>query len=146
MATYLNSMWLVILSANLYAYNASYVKDKARNDLINPNVFAAMASVESNFNPRAIGDDNKSFGIMQISIPAARHMGFKGPAKALMNPEINIRISVKYLTYLFIETSSLYVALDAYNRGLGNVRKFPYNGLYENHPYVGKIIKILKGE
>jgi len=83
---------------------------------------------------------------MQISLDAARHMGYKHiTRKQLLNPETNIVIAVKYLEYLLNRTGGLYQALDAYNRGLKNVMEHPIKD-YRRSKYVSKIIKILEAQ
>ena len=55
---------------------------------------------ESRYNPRA---RNHSFwGLMQISYPTAKSMGFKGTPQDLLNPIINLRYAVPYLANAFI--------------------------------------------
>ena len=55
---------------------------------------------ESRYNPRA---RNHSFwGLMQISYPTARSMGFKGSPSELLNPVTNLTYAVPYLANAFI--------------------------------------------
>ncbi len=55
---------------------------------------------ESRYNPRA---RNHSFwGLMQISYPTARSMGFKGSPEQLLNPLTNLTYAVPYLANAFI--------------------------------------------
>ncbi len=55
---------------------------------------------ESRYNPRA---RNHSFwGLMQISYPTARSMGFKGSPSDLLNPVVNLQYAVPYLANAFI--------------------------------------------
>ncbi len=55
---------------------------------------------ESRYNPRA---RNHSFwGLMQISYPTARSMGFKGSPSDLLNPVVNLTYAVPYLANAFI--------------------------------------------
>jgi len=126
-------------------YNTVYANIPDLDDIIPPNVFAAVIYVESAFDENAVGDDGKSYGLMQIQLNTARDMGFKGTIKELMDPETNIKYGTMYLVYLYKKTGDLFIALDAYNRGLGNVKKYPYKGDYKDHRYVGKVLKYLKG-
>ncbi len=50
---------------------------------------------ESNFNPAA--RSRSYWGLMQISHATARGMGYKGPAKGLLDAETNLKYAVKYL-------------------------------------------------
>lgn len=55
----------------------------------------AVIRQESNFNPRAANRGN--FGLMQIRLGTARAIGFRGDARALMNPETNLTWGMRYL-------------------------------------------------
>ena len=55
---------------------------------------------ESKYNARA---RNRAFwGLMQISYPTARSMGFKGTPEELLNPFVNLRFAVPYLANAFV--------------------------------------------
>ena len=55
---------------------------------------------ESRYNPRA---RNHSFwGLMQISYPTAKSMGFKGSPSELLNPVVNLTYAVPYLANAFV--------------------------------------------
>lgn len=55
---------------------------------------------ESRYNPRA---RNHSFwGLMQISYPTARSMGFRGTPEQLLNPVTNLAYAVPYLANAFV--------------------------------------------
>ena len=130
--------------SNVFGYNADFVRQHAKNNIINEEIFVSMAFVESSFKPFVIGDGGKSFGLMQISLNAAKQVGFYGSQDDLIsNPKLNVQLAVKYLIWLLNQTGDLYIALDAFNRGIGNVQKFPYKGDYRLHRYVGKVIENL---
>ncbi len=84
---------------------------------------------ESKYNPKA---RNRSFwGLMQISYPTAKSMGFKGTREELLNPVVNLRYAVPYLANAFVIAGKqddaavrLYAAgyyFTARSRGLLNV-------------------------
>lgn len=50
---------------------------------------------ESTFDPRA--RNGKYWGLMQISHPTARSMGYDGPANGLLDAETNLKYAVRYL-------------------------------------------------
>lgn len=56
----------------------------------------AVISIESNYRANATGRAGE-VGLMQIKPATARMMGFSGSAKALYNPETNIKYGLKYL-------------------------------------------------
>lgn len=55
----------------------------------------SVAKRESNFRPTAY--NNGHWGLMQIKHATARGMGYRGPAKGLLDAETNLKYSVKYL-------------------------------------------------
>lgn len=50
---------------------------------------------ESRYNPRLV--HHHCFGLMQIKYETARSMGYGGPAKGLLDPEVNLTYAVPYL-------------------------------------------------
>ncbi len=116
---------------------------EALKQKVNTEIALGIAYVESSFRTTVIGDDGRSFGLMQIQLATAKDMGFKGNKKQLLNPKINVKYSIKYFKYMRKRTKSTEMALDAYNRGF-NAIYHPYKGDWNNHPYVGKIKKYIK--
>ena len=112
---------------------------------IDPDIIEATVFVESSFNPKARGKDKKgtgfSYGLMQIKFDTAKSMGYTGKIVGLYDPETNLKYSIKYLHQCYLWTGNIWHGLDAYNRGIGNVRKHPYIGDWTKHPYAGKILK-----
>jgi soluble lytic murein transglycosylase-like protein len=50
---------------------------------------------ESRYNPRIV--HNHCFGLMQIKYATAREMGYRGDARGLLDPDINLTYAVPYL-------------------------------------------------
>jgi len=110
----------------------------------------AIIKRESDGNSNAINQENNfaSRGLMQISGPAARDMGYKGSLIGLFDPQTNINYGTKYLKWLFDQFSATPYNIDskwrkvisAYNIGIGNVRK---HGIV-NPDYVEFIIQHFK--
>ncbi len=50
---------------------------------------------ESRYNPAVV--HHRCFGLMQIKYATAREMGYKGDAKGLLDPQINLTYAVPYL-------------------------------------------------
>jgi soluble lytic murein transglycosylase-like protein len=50
---------------------------------------------ESRYNPRLV--HNHCFGLMQIKYATARGMGYRGDARGLLDPDINLTYAVPYL-------------------------------------------------
>ena len=56
----------------------------------------AIVEIESQFRPNVKGRHGE-IGLMQIKPATARLVGFRGPAKALYDPETNIQYGMRYL-------------------------------------------------
>lgn len=91
-------------------------------------------------NPKALSSKG-AMGIMQLLPSTARDMGFKGHDTDLYNPYINIKYGTKYLKMLYKRYNNLYMALDAYYRGMGRIEKKPYRGNWMEHTYVGRVME-----
>lgn len=86
---------------------------------------------ESRYNPAAHNRRGPYFGLMQISYPTAKSMGYQGPASGLLDAETNLRYAIKYLrgAYLVADTNHdnavrLYARgyyFDAKRKGMLNV-------------------------
>ncbi|MGH6852342.1 MAG: transglycosylase SLT domain-containing protein, partial [Methylocella sp.] len=50
---------------------------------------------ESRYNPRLV--HNHCFGLMQIKYATARGMGYRGEARGLLDPRVNLTYAVPYL-------------------------------------------------
>lgn len=96
---------------------------------IDPYLVAAIARVESGFNPCARSRAG-ALGLMQVMPETAswvaKEMGIPEFNPSLLyNPQVNLRIGCWYLNHLLQEfDGNLVVALAAYNAGRGNVRKW----------------------
>src|SRR5262249_18508782 len=60
---------------------------------------AAVIQVESDWNPRALGDNGTSFGLFQLHIGGQAEDAFRGGHSIddLYNPEINARYAMPYI-------------------------------------------------
>lgn len=55
---------------------------------------------ESKYNPKAYHRGN--WGLMQIKYATARTMGYRGPAKGLLDADTNLKFGVKYLAGAYL--------------------------------------------
>jgi soluble lytic murein transglycosylase-like protein len=55
---------------------------------------------ESKYNPRAYHGGH--YGLMQIRYDTARSMGYRGPAKGLLDVDANLKYGVKYLAGAYL--------------------------------------------
>ena len=77
-------------------YYSSIIKHYASTYGVPVALAHAVVRVESNFRPHVTGSAGE-IGLMQIKLSTARGLGYTGTAKALYNPETNIRYGMKYL-------------------------------------------------
>lgn len=76
-------------------YSAIIERYAAENDV--PAEFAhAIVEIESRFRPNVRGRHGE-IGLMQIKPATARLVGFRGPARALYDPDTNIKFGMRYL-------------------------------------------------
>lgn len=96
----------------------SMIVNIAQQEGVDPSLALAVAQQESGFNPSAIGDGGKSFGLFQIHQPS--HPDYKGGT----NPEANARYGIRYLKNLLdANNGNVHDALWSYNAGSGNKAK-----------------------
>ncbi len=87
-----------------------------------PAMADAVMRVESNYNPAARGKDGE-YGVMQVMPPTARMLGHTGPIEQLAEPEVNIRLGVKYLADAWrLAKGDICTAAMKYRAGHGETR------------------------
>ncbi len=104
---------------------------------VDPRVAYSVGVVESNLNPKMIGQAGE-VGIFQVMPSTA-----KLTRKQLLDPETNIREGVKYLAQMkkdCIHKEDIYY-LVCYNYGLTNAKKVKHPNLF---PYVKKVKSIMQ--
>ncbi len=119
-----------------------YAKYEAIKNHIDPNLVYAIILTESSGNPNAFRQDKtvRSIGLMQITMQAARQMGYRGTEQGLFNPKTNIYYGVKYFRWLLNHyNNDMFKALAAYNLGVGKVDKG-----YRDDRYVNRVISYYK--
>lgn len=87
---------------------------------IPPGLLPAMCWVESNHRPRVINvvdGTSASYGMCQIKLMTARHMGFRGSPLELLRPGVNAYYAAKYLKYNIDRCGSVHKGVEGYNRG-----------------------------
>lgn len=124
-----------------------YVYKYAEENDIDPLLIFSIIKVESNFN-RNITSISGAIGLMQLmestAVEMADEIGEEVIIKeSLYNPEKNIKIGVNYYAYLVERyNGNIFIALAAYNAGIGNVDAWIQKGIInedgsniENIPY-----------
>jgi hypothetical protein len=119
-------------------YADMFVKAGAKYG-VSPKLLAAVAKVESGYNPKAVSKVGAQ-GLMQLMPATARGLGVDNA----FDPQQAINGAAKLLSSHMKEFKSLPLALAAYNAGGGNVHK--YGGIppfAETQAYVPKVQKAL---
>jgi soluble lytic murein transglycosylase-like protein len=115
-----------------------FLKAGAKYD-VSPKLLAAVAKVESGYNPKAVSKAGAQ-GLMQLMPATARGLGVGDS----FDPQQAINGAAKLLSSHLKEFKSLPLALAAYNAGGGSVHK--YGGIppfAETQAYVPKVQKAL---
>ena len=101
----------------------------------------ALIKQESNFRVKALGDNGKSKGLMQIQEMWHKERMEKLGVDSLMTAKGNIRVGIDILSEKIDKYDDLGKALTAYNAGDGGAYKYYFSkGIYAND-YAKKIIK-----
>ena len=101
----------------------------------------ALIKQESNFRVKALGDNGKSKGLMQIQEIWHKKRMKKLEVDSLMTAKGNIRVGIDILSEKIDKYDDLGKALTAYNAGDGGAYKYYFSkGIYAND-YAKKIIK-----
>jgi cell wall-associated NlpC family hydrolase len=119
-------------------YAEMFVRAGAKYD-VSPKLLAAVAKVESGYNPKAVSPAGAQ-GLMQLMPGTARGLGVRNS----FDPEQAINGAAKLLAGHLKEFDSVPLALAAYNAGGGAVHK--YGGIppfTETQAYVPKVQKAL---
>lgn len=124
-----------------------YVEKYCSENNLDTMLVYAIIKAESNFEPN-ITSTSGAMGLMQLMDSTAREMAEKldvqyTTKEILYQPETNIMLGTKYFSELLKKyDDNIYLALTAYNAGIGNVTKWIENGIIredgsdiENIPY-----------
>ena len=99
------------------------VEQHAEKHDVEPALAHALVQIESTYRPTATGA-NGEIGLMQISPKTARAIGYKGPPKALYDPDTNLTWGMRYLAKAQdLADGDLCGTLLRYNAGLDATRK-----------------------
>lgn len=93
----------------------------------------AIAQTESSENPNALGDDGRSFGLMQISALVGQSYGMN--QDDLYNPDLNIQVGSGFLKEM-IDKYGLQGGIQAYNLG-----ETKYKKGFTSPTYLAKVLQ-----
>ena len=128
---------------------SEYVEKYSEEYGVDKNLVYAVIKAESNFNSDAKSGKD-AIGLMQLIKSTAQEVTKKAGLQIsngemeeqLLNPDININIGTKYLSYLIDRYKNVEIAVTAYNAGIGTVDNWIEKGIIkadgsdiENVPY-----------
>lgn len=90
---------------------------------IDPAIVFAMIERESGFRADAVGDNGKSFGLMQIMEKWHEERMEKLGVTDLLNPHENVLVGIDYLAEMLNRDKGIEWALAAYNAGASGANK-----------------------
>lgn len=111
---------------------AHTILSEARRAQIEPRLILGLIQVESSGNPRAVSRVG-AMGLMQLRPRTAAAMAresaipWEGP-ESLFEPNLNVRLGVRYLTLLIDRFGNIDTALAAYNWGPTRIARVIRNG------------------
>lgn len=121
-----------IILRRLYPMNyKKEVYEYSEQNKVDPLLTFAIIKAESNFNENSIST-SEAKGLMQLMDATAADMakGLEFGEYNLFKPDDNICLGTKYIsTLLQYYNNNIYLALAAYNAGIGNVNKWIENGI-----------------
>lgn len=104
----------------------TYINDVCKTYEIAPEIVFAMIAKESNYNAQEIGDDGKSYGLMQVQEQWHEDRIDELEVNNLLDPYQNVLVGVDYLAELLTYyDGNIEKALTAYNAGA--------TGAYDNY-------------
>ena len=84
---------------------------------ISPAIVIALIERESQFNQYAMGDDGRSFGLMQVQVKNHLQRMIDLDCTDLFDPIKNVKVGINYLAECYNRYGSIDKALVAYNAG-----------------------------
>lgn len=96
-----------------------YIVDQCKAYSVSVSYVLAIIDKESNFDAGLIGDNGKSYGLMQIKAEDHTDRCIRLGAYNLLNPYQNVTVGIDYFAELLAEENGVEWALMAYNGGPG---------------------------
>lgn len=109
----LTKLWEVPLDTELQIY----IQAICRNSDIEPELIVAMCEKESQYDPKAVGDDGNSIGLLQIQPRYHWERMERLNCQDLYNPYDNVTVALDILEELWSKYGKVEMVLMAYNGG-----------------------------
>lgn len=130
---------LIYLYSKTFIFKTTYldyVENSCKGTGIDPYLVLSIIRVESGFNPNA-KSSKEAKGLMQITDTTYSDVSYMltniNSDIDAYDPETNIKIGVTYFKYLIKKyDGNYYIALLAYNAGMGNVDNWISKGIITN--------------
>lgn len=121
---------------------SSVIRREAARHGLPPALVAAVIHRESSGNARAFNPNDPSYGLMQLLLPTAQQMGYRGTVQGLYDPETNIALGTAYLGWqLKRYRGDIPSAVAAYNAGTAFRRT---GGTFANQRYVDGVLRLVE--
>lgn len=114
------------LSTKPSSYITTLIDQQSLRHNVDPDLVSAIITVESGYNINAVSSKGAR-GLMQLMPATANEVarGEMANVSNLFDPEVNIKLGVKYLSNLMVKyDNNLELVLAAYHAGMGNVARF----------------------
>lgn len=113
---------------------SEYVYKYSEQNNVDPLLIFSIIKAESNFNEKSVSASNAK-GLMQLMTSTADELADKLEMENydIFDAQTNIALGTKYISILLeYYEENLYLALAAYNAGIGNVNKWIDTGIIKN--------------
>lgn len=134
---------LLVFISNVQPHE-KMIRQMASGGSIPPEVFVAMAKVESATGKYLLGDGGKARGIFQIHRAAVIDSDYcLESIDELFEPKTNTLIAIHYLYKQYNKHKNLWCAVSAYNMGINKLTAYSYKNNCRHHEYVQKVKQYL---
>lgn len=101
-----------------------YITRLCEREGIDPALVMAVIGRESGYQEDKLGDNDESYGLMQIHLEDHRERCIRLEAYNLFNPLDNVRVGIDFLAELMAEGKGVTWAVMAYNAGQGKADEY----------------------
>ena len=109
---------------------------------IDPRIVIGLIQVESNYNPNTIGDEGRSYGLMQIQLQWHKDRMKRLGCTDLLDPYQNITVGVDILAEMCEKYDTMEETLTAYNAGETGAYNLYFSKGIKANDYALKVIEI----